>query len=84
MTLIVRCGAEKKCWQAQLLTLSHRMNGTGTVQKEKAIEKINSWNLYYVFIVHMLLIDIVVLFEFLWPYSVMQQHPKLRSCMCYL
>ena len=40
MTLIVSCGAEKKCWPAQLFTLSHRMNGT--VQKEKAIEKINS------------------------------------------
>ena len=31
-----------------------------------------------------LLVDILVPFDFLLPYSDMQQHPKSRSCMRFL
>ena len=36
------------------------------------------------FILCMLLVDILALFEFLLPYLVMQKHPKFRFCMRFL
>ena len=45
---------------------------------EKATEKeiVKALNIFQLC---MLLVDILALFEFLLPYSVMQQHPKFRS-----
>ena len=50
---------------------------------EKATEKeiVKALN---IFTLCMLLVDILALFEFLLPYSFMQQHPKFRSWMRFL
>ena len=68
----------EKYWQVQLFTLSHRMNSTWDWYST------NGKGFYYIFILRMLLVDTLALFEFLLPYSVMQQLPKFRSCMRFL
>ena len=60
------------------------VHGTGIVPVEKAIEKRNSYSLYYIFVLRMLLVYILALFKFLLPYSVVQIHPKFRSCVRFL
>ena len=49
------------------------VHGTGIGPIEMATEKRNSYSFYYIFILRILLVDILVLSEFSFPYSVMQQ-----------
>ena len=86
MTLKVSCGVEKSISKPNfLLYLTEwTVHRTGIVSIENAIEKRNSLSLYYIFILRMLLVYILALFDFLLPYSVVQIHPKFRSCMRFL
>ena len=72
MTLKVSCGEEKSIGKSNFLLYFTEwiVNGTSIVPIGKAIEKRNSYGLYYIFILCMLLVYILVLFEFLLPYSV--------------
>ena len=76
MTLKVGCGVETSIGRPNFLLylMEWIVHWTGIVLIEEVTEKRNSYNFYYIFILRMLLAYIFVLFEFLLPYSVMEQH----------
>ena len=77
MALKISCGVQESVGKPKfLLNLTEWIvYATGIAPIEKTTEKRNNYSFYYTFTLRIQLVDILVLFEFLLPDSVMQQYP---------